>query len=77
MTDLDRGARSGRPTAGVLHRAARKMIWYVREVVGENDFQRYVDHLRTRHPDVAPPPRSESERMKTRRLESHPNTRCC
>lgn len=40
MTDLDRGARSGRPTAGVLHRAARKMIWYVREVVGENDFQR-------------------------------------
>ncbi|MDA3625587.1 YbdD/YjiX family protein [Saccharopolyspora sp. WRP15-2] len=34
-------------------------------MVGENDYQRYVDHLRARHPDRTPPSRREFERMKS------------
>ncbi|MGW1682183.1 CstA-like transporter-associated (seleno)protein [Saccharopolyspora sp. NPDC002376] len=67
MTGTDRAARPGRRVAGALRRAAHRAIWYVREVVGENDYQRYVDHLRARHPDRTPPSRREFERMKTDR----------
>ncbi|MDG4797562.1 YbdD/YjiX family protein [Micromonospora sp. WMMD1082] len=60
-----------------LARTGRFALWYVREVVGENDYERYVSHLRRHHPQTRPVPRAVFERDKTQRLESRPNSRCC
>lgn len=55
----------------------RTVLWYVREVVGENDYARYVDHLRRTHPERRPVPRRQFERDKMDRLAADPRTRCC
>ncbi|GLY69619.1 YbdD/YjiX family protein [Amycolatopsis taiwanensis] len=78
MTGPDSTAqRPGRSVARALRRAVRRAGWYVREVVGENDYQHYVDHLREHHPDRTPPSRREFERMKIDRMEANPKSRCC
>ncbi|MEV6814825.1 YbdD/YjiX family protein [Micromonospora sp. NPDC051296] len=71
----DRGyARSAWAAVG---RSCRHVLWYVREVVGENDYERYVNHLRRHHPQTRPVSRKVFERDKIQRLETGPNTRCC
>ncbi len=60
-----------------LGRGCRLVGWYVREVVGENDYEHYVTHLRRHHPQTRPVSRKVFERDKVRRLETGPNSRCC
>ncbi|WP_199523854.1 YbdD/YjiX family protein [Micromonospora craterilacus] len=57
--------------------ALGRVIWYVKEVVGENDYERYVNHLRRHHPQTRPVSRKVFERDKIQRLGTGPNTRCC
>ncbi|WP_433528219.1 CstA-like transporter-associated (seleno)protein [Micromonospora sp. CA-263727] len=82
---MTRSARDGRPRAqdyarsawSALGRGCRHVIWYAREVVGENDYQHYLDHLRRHHPHTRPVSRRVFEQAKTERLETRPNSRCC
>jgi uncharacterized short protein YbdD (DUF466 family) len=60
-----------------LTRGWRAVRWYVREVVGENDYEKYVAHLARAHPGRKPPTRREFERAKTDRMEANPRARCC
>lgn len=70
--------RSGRARAGAaLARWWRAVSWYVKEVVGENDYEHYVAHLRRRHPDERPVSRREFERAKLDRMAANPGSRCC
>lgn len=55
----------------------RSVAWYVREVMGEADYDHYVAHLRAHHPEAPVPDRREFERAKMDRLECNPKTRCC
>ncbi len=61
-----------------LAAAARKVWWYVREVVGDTAYERYVEHLRRHDPDAEVPDRREFERMRTDAGDD-PRTgfRCC
>lgn len=62
-----------------LGRAARAVRWYVRGVMGEDAYDKYLDHFETVHPDVADRPMTEREfwRDRTDRQEQNPGARCC
>ncbi|GII22688.1 YbdD/YjiX family protein [Planosporangium mesophilum] len=60
-----------------LGRGCRFAVWYVKEVVGENDYEHYLKHLQRHHPDARPVPRKAFERDKVQRLETNPKSRCC
>lgn len=69
---------TGRARVGAaLARGWRGLRWYVKELVGENDYEHYVDHLRRHHPDTRPVSRREFERAKVDRLATDPGARCC
>jgi uncharacterized short protein YbdD (DUF466 family) len=60
-----------------LARGWRAVSWYVKELVGENDYERYVTHLRRHHPETRPMSRREFERAKLDRMDTDPQARCC
>jgi uncharacterized short protein YbdD (DUF466 family) len=67
MSDARRsmlGARLGR-IAHALHR-----------VLGAPEYERYVEHLRTHHPDVRPLPREEFARQRLAERYEKPGARC-
>lgn len=51
--------------------------WYVKEVMGENDYSKHVAHLARVHPGTTPPSRRDFERAKVDRMERDPKSRCC
>lgn len=62
-----------------LRRVLRGVRWYVRELTGESAYDRYVAHIRARHPEAPVPSRREFERSRTDRQEKDPRQgfRCC
>ncbi|GLW96637.1 YbdD/YjiX family protein [Microtetraspora sp. NBRC 16547] len=81
MNEKTGAASPGLQRAGAALRHTLRMIgwigWYVKEVVGENDYQHYVAHLRKHHPEVEPMSRRDFERAKIDRMEADPKSRCC
>ncbi|MFI2371731.1 YbdD/YjiX family protein [Streptomyces sp. NPDC018833] len=61
-------------TVGKLLGAVR---WYVREVTGEADYDRYCERHRHHHPHVPLPTRREFQRIHTARRELDRPSRCC
>ena len=55
----------------------RRAAAVVRRVVGVPDYDRYVSHVRERHPDVTPMSREEFERVRLEDKYSRPGQRCC
>ncbi|GAB2737892.1 YbdD/YjiX family protein [Streptomyces bullii] len=51
--------------------------WYLRELTGEAEYDRYCEHQRRRHPLAPLPTRREYQVLRTRHRESHPQGRCC
>jgi uncharacterized short protein YbdD (DUF466 family) len=45
--------------------------------VGENAYERYLEHQRRRHPDQPVLSRREFERRRMDELDDHPRARCC
>ena len=73
---MKRSAPSGRPLARVrltLAAASRAL----RAVAGAPDYERYLAHMRTQHPDVPPLTRSEFVRQKMDERYNKPGARCC
>lgn len=66
-------------STSALRRAAEGLHWYLRELTGESDYDRYVAHVRGTHPHASVPTRREFERMRTDRQEKDPREgfRCC
>lgn len=58
-------------------RAARGVLWYLDSVVGGQDYQRYLAHMRRVHPGR--PVLSEREYWRERHTdaERNPGARCC
>lgn len=67
----------------VLTRAANRLVggvrWYVRELMDESAYDRYVTHVRRNHPEAEVPSRRDFERLRTARQEADPRQgfRCC
>jgi uncharacterized short protein YbdD (DUF466 family) len=60
-----------------VRRGARWLRWYLREVSGESAYDRYVDHVRTDHPDRPVLSRRDFERRRMDDRDSRPQSRCC
>lgn len=60
-----------------LRQGLRWSLWYAREVLGENDYDKYVAHLGRHHPDRPPASRRQFERARMQRLEREAGARCC
>ena len=63
-----------------LRRTGRAIAWYVRALVREDAYERYVAHITATHPDdPGRPVMTEREfwRDQTDRQETDPQGRCC
>jgi uncharacterized short protein YbdD (DUF466 family) len=60
-----------------LGSATGRVLWYLREVLGENAYEHYLEHQRRRHTEEPALSRREFERRRMDELDDHPRTRCC
>ncbi|WP_180928453.1 YbdD/YjiX family protein [Streptomyces sp. AJS327] len=58
-------------------RALRTVRWYLREISGTADYERFRQRHAERHPGEPVPSRKEYERYRTRHREENPQSRCC
>ncbi|MEU1515289.1 YbdD/YjiX family protein [Streptomyces sp. NPDC005811] len=61
----------------VVRRAVDVLRWYVRELTGEAEYDRYCARHRRHHPQAPVPTRREYQRMRTRGREAESPGRCC
>ncbi|GCB50514.1 YbdD/YjiX family protein [Streptomyces sp. NL15-2K] len=55
----------------------RSVRWYLRELTGEAEYDRYCERHRRHHPLAPIPTRREYQVLRTRHREEHPQSRCC
>lgn len=55
----------------------RTLGWYVRELMGDNDYARYVAHLSRHHPEREAPSEREYWRSRYAAQDANPGARCC
>nr|WP_280399072.1 YbdD/YjiX family protein [Nocardia carnea] len=58
-------------------RAARAVLWYLDSVLGGQDYQRYVAHMRRAHPGKPIADKGSYWRERYADAERNPGTRCC
>jgi uncharacterized short protein YbdD (DUF466 family) len=64
-------------TARTFKHAARGFYQYLREVSGETQYDRYVEHRRREHPDDPVMSRRDFERWRMDDRDANPRARCC
>ena len=57
--------------------AARRVARVARTLAGVPDYERYVEHVRTQHPEEAPLTRDEFVRERLEERYARPGSRCC
>lgn len=60
-----------------MNRMMRTLSWYVRELMGDNDYARYVAHLKRRHPLAEVPTEREYWKRRWAAQDANPGARCC
>jgi uncharacterized short protein YbdD (DUF466 family) len=60
-----------------LVRAWRGLRWYLRELTGETQYDRYLERHAREHPDAPPLSRREFERCRIAERDARPGSRCC
>jgi uncharacterized short protein YbdD (DUF466 family) len=60
-----------------VREAVAKLAWYLMELTGEHDYDRYVEHHRRAHPDASALSRREFERRRMDERDQNPRVRCC
>ena len=60
-----------------VRRWSRVVRWYLRELTGEADYDRYCERHRRRHPLAPVPSRRAYEARRALHRETHPQGRCC
>ncbi|MFF5313054.1 YbdD/YjiX family protein [Streptomyces massasporeus] len=58
-------------------RWARAVRWYLRELTGESEYDRYCHHRQRHHPHAPLPTRRENQVLRTRHQEARTQSRCC
>ncbi|WP_235929008.1 YbdD/YjiX family protein [Marisediminicola senii] len=62
---------------GAIARAARGLRWYVRELMGDSRYERYVAHLAATHPGAPVPTERQFWRDRHAEEDANPSSRCC
>ena len=57
--------------------AARAVRWYLRELTGEAEYDRYCERHLRHHPLAPVPTPREYQALRARHREDHPQSRCC
>ena len=57
--------------------AVAKLARYLKELTGEHNYDRYVEHHRHAHPDASALSRREFERRRMDERDRNPGVRCC
>ncbi len=57
--------------------ALAKLVWNLKQLTGEHDYDRYVQHHRHAHPDASALSRREFERRRMDERDRNPRVRCC
>ena len=60
-----------------VRRGLDAFVWYVKSVLGENDYQRYAEHLARHHPGTPVPTVKQYWRDRYDEESRHPQDRCC
>lgn len=60
-----------------LRSYAARVARVLRAILGAPDYERYVAHVRARHPDRAPMTRAEFARERLAARYDRPGARCC
>jgi uncharacterized short protein YbdD (DUF466 family) len=60
-----------------IRTAVSTLLWFLKEVTGEHDYDRHVEHQRRHHPDAPVLSRREFERQRMDNLDKNPQQRCC
>lgn len=55
----------------------RAVWWWLGELVGEREYEKYVAHMRARHPERAIPTEREYFRQRYAERDANPGARCC
>jgi uncharacterized short protein YbdD (DUF466 family) len=63
--------------AARVREAVAGVRWYLREVSGESAYDRYVEHVRSEHPEAVVMSRRDFERWRQDDRENNPRARCC
>ncbi|WAZ26628.1 YbdD/YjiX family protein [Streptomyces cinnabarinus] len=58
-------------------RTLRTVRWYLRELTGEAQYERYCTRHQNQHPHTPAPTRREFETLQAKHREEHPTSRCC
>lgn len=58
-------------------RAVRGTWWWFTSVLGDHDYERFVAHMRARHPGAPIPSEREFWRNRHAETEANPGARCC
>jgi uncharacterized short protein YbdD (DUF466 family) len=61
----------------VLRRAGAGVLWYLREVTGEAEYDRYLARHAREHPAAPALTRREFEKRRMDRVQENPQARCC
>ena len=61
---------------GIAAQRVRAALHALHVIVGGPDYERYLAHLRTHHPDTVPMSRAEFERGEQEK-RAKPGARCC
>jgi uncharacterized short protein YbdD (DUF466 family) len=64
-------------TVAQVGEALRRAAIVVRRIVGVPDYERYVAHVRERHPGTEPMSRQEFDESRLQDKYSRPGQRCC
>jgi uncharacterized short protein YbdD (DUF466 family) len=56
---------------------ARSVLWYLRELTGETQYDRYLERHAREHPGAEPLSRREFERRRIDEKDATPGSRCC
>jgi len=68
----------GPPRANnAIRSSARRLSSLLRRIIGAPDYDAYLAHLTTCHPDREPLSRDEFERQRLEDRYSRPGSRCC
>ena len=60
-----------------VREAIGMVTWYLKEVSGEADYDRYVAHRREEHSDEPVMCRADWERLRQDERDRNPRARCC
>ncbi len=56
---------------------ARGLRWWIAEVMGDNSYAHYLDHLARRHPGSPVPTEKDYWRERYGAMDANPGARCC